>query len=42
MERAFSPQFVFVCKTWGVAPGWFESRLWLLMKRELSLYAVDA
>ncbi len=28
MERAFSPEFIGWHLTWGVAPGWYEPRLW--------------
>ena len=28
MERAFSPEFIGWHRTWGVAPGWYEARLW--------------
>ncbi len=28
LERAFSPEFIGWHLTWGVAPGWYEPRLW--------------
>ena len=28
MERAFSPKCIGWQGTWGVAPGWYEPRLW--------------